>query len=458
MNSFEEYMLGAAADVRAKDEPPIVPRLSWTGTFVDPKVEAEFHVERAATLRRSLRFSLLLASSVFLAYGVHDAFVVPHVRERAWAVRYALFLPLAAAVFWGINSGRLLRFVQPAVFSYGIAASFVVLYIGAIAGGYGFYLYTSYAVLFVTLGPFVARMSVITQTVYTLSSIALYNVLDVALTGSPFVVLISMNMTLLALGGIGALLAYQLEINERQGFWQHRVIRDQVRQLAEEKSRSEELLLNVLPPSIAERLKAKDRPIADGFANVSVLFADIVGFTKMSERVTPSELVERLNLMFSSFDDLADKLKLEKIKTIGDAYMVAGGLHSHEYDHALAIAEMALAMRRRAETFSSQFGEVLDIRIGIHTGPVVAGVIGKRKFIYDVWGDTVNTASRMESHAEPGTIQVTEAVYMLLKDMYELDPRGEIEIKGKGKMRTWYLQNPAGVGSEGKTRMPRRIA
>jgi class 3 adenylate cyclase len=162
--------------------------------------------------------------------------------------------------------------------------------------------------------------------------------------------------------------------------------------------------------------------------------------------------------MFSSFDDLADKLKLEKIKTIGDAYMVAGGLHSHEYDHAQTIAEMALAMQRRALEFSREFGEELSIRIGIHTGPVVAGVIGKRKFIYDVWGDTVNTASRMESHGEPGTVHVTEETRQLLKDMYILTPRGEITVKGKGSMRTWFLNGPLpSEGSPAQTQLPRKV-
>jgi class 3 adenylate cyclase len=189
-----------------------------------------------------------------------------------------------------------------------------------------------------------------------------------------------------------------------------------------------------------------------------VLFADIVGFTKMSERVTPVELVDRLNRMFSSFDDLADKLKLEKIKTIGDAYMVAGGLHSHEYDHAQTIAEMALGMQRRASQFGVEFGEPLSIRIGIHTGPVVAGVIGKRKFIYDVWGDTVNTASRMESHGEPGMIHVTDETRSLLKEMYELEARGEISVKGKGVMRTWFLIGRLTDGNMLQTRLPQKIA
>jgi class 3 adenylate cyclase len=280
--------------------------------------------------------------------------------------------------------------------------------------------------------------------------------LDHFIAHSPLQVSLSISSTLLSLGGIGALVAYRLERQARQSFLQRRLIDQQVEALAAEKARAEELLLNVLPAAIAERLKRGQRPIADGFPKVSVLFADIVGFTKMSERVTPVELVDRLNKMFSSFDDLADKLKLEKIKTIGDAYMVAAGLHSHEYDHVQMIAEMALGMQRRASQFSVEFGEQLSIRIGIHTGPVVAGVIGKRKFIYDVWGDTVNTASRMESHGDPGTIHVTDDTRNLLKDMYELTPRGEISVKGKGVMRTWFLVGPLHQGGMAQTQLPQK--
>jgi len=435
------------------------PRLSWTGRFVDPTLEQAFRRDDLDSLRRFLTFSVGLASLVFLAFAVHDALVVPEVRREAWSVRFGVFVPASVLVFWLLNSRHLLRFSQPMMLVYGVAASFIVLYIGAIAGGSGYFLYTSFAIAFVTLGPFVARLGVVAQLAYTLLTLLMFALLDRWFAHCPPQISLSVSSTLLSLGGLGALIAYRQEQQARHGFLQRRLIDRQVHALAAEKARAEELLLNVLPSSIAERLKRGQRPIADGFPRVSVLFADIVGFTKMSERVTPVELVDRLNRMFSSFDDLADKLKLEKIKTIGDAYMVAGGLHSHEYDHAQTIAEMALAMQRRALEFSREFGEDLSIRIGIHTGPVVAGVIGKRKFIYDVWGDTVNTASRMESHGEPGMVHVTDETRQLLKDMYVLTARGEITVKGKGTMRTWFLIGPQpSDGSPAQTQLPRKIA
>ncbi|MET0791117.1 MAG: adenylate/guanylate cyclase domain-containing protein [Polyangiaceae bacterium] len=434
------------------------PRLDWSGRFVDPLLERAFRIDTLEPLRRFLSFSIGLATLTFLSFALHDALVVPHVRNQAWAVRFGVFVPVSALVFWVLNSRHLLIFSQVMLLVYGVSASFVVLFIGAIAGGSGYFLYTSFAVAFVTLGPFVARLSVATQLAYTLLTLLMFATLDHLAAHAPLQVSLSISSTLLSLGGIGALIAYRLEAQARQSFLQRRVIDEQVQALAAEKARAEELLLNVLPESIAERLKRGQRPIADGFAQVSVLFADIVGFTKMSERITPVQLVDRLNRIFSSFDDLADKLKLEKIKTIGDAYMVAGGLHSHEYDHAQMIAEMALGMQRRATEFSREFGDALSIRIGIHTGPVVAGVIGKRKFIYDVWGDTVNTASRMESHGEPGTIHVTDETRHLLKDMYILTSRGEINVKGKGVMRTWFLVGPLpSEGSLAQTQLPRKI-
>ncbi|MBW4679128.1 MAG: adenylate/guanylate cyclase domain-containing protein [Microcoleus vaginatus WJT46-NPBG5] len=209
--------------------------------------------------------------------------------------------------------------------------------------------------------------------------------------------------------------------------------------LKAEQERSERLLLNVLPESIAIRLKQDHQTIAESFTDVTVLFADIVGFTELSSQISPPELVELLNQIFSAFDQLAEDHGLEKIKTIGDAYMVVAGLPLPRKDHAQAIANMALDMQRELAKFNTRTGQSCRIRIGISTGPVVAGVIGIKKFIYDLWGDTVNMASRMESQGIAGCIQVTHSTYDCLKDRYQFEERGSIHVKGKGEMKTYFL-------------------
>jgi len=210
-------------------------------------------------------------------------------------------------------------------------------------------------------------------------------------------------------------------------------------QLAAEQIKSERLLLNILPAAIAQRLKQNTALIADSFPEVTVLFADIVGFTKLAERISASEVVQILNKIFSAFDGLAVSHNLEKIKTIGDAYMVVGGLPVSRPDHAEAIAEMALDMQDEIASFNAENRESFSMRIGIHSGPVVAGVIGANKFVYDLWGDTVNVASRMESHGIPGCIQMSEATYLRLRDKYIFTQRGTIRVKGKGDMTTYLL-------------------
>jgi len=203
---------------------------------------------------------------------------------------------------------------------------------------------------------------------------------------------------------------------------------------------NEELLNNVLPQSIAARLRKKEPTIADGFQNASILFADLAGFTPVSQKLTPDELVKMLDAIFSRFDELVDEYRLEKIKTIGDEYMVASGIPIPRDDHAQALADFALAMRDSLAEYSETNGVDLRMRIGINSGPVVAGVIGKRRFLYDLWGDSVNTASRMESHGIPGEIQLTEATRDLLDGHFSFIDRGIIDIKGKGPMQTYLLQ------------------
>jgi class 3 adenylate cyclase len=217
------------------------------------------------------------------------------------------------------------------------------------------------------------------------------------------------------------------------------LVKQRTKELSDEKQTSERLLLNVLPAPIADRLKSGEGLIVDRFDAVTVLFADIVGFTSLSSRIPPEQLVSILNELFSSFDKLAEKHGLEKIKTIGDAYMVVAGIPQPVANHAHAIAHMALDMLHTVDDFANQQRSELTIRIGIHTGPVVAGVIGQKKFIYDLWGDTVNTASRMESHGVPGRIHLTEASVDLLRDTFEVESREPLEIKGKGRMQTYLI-------------------
>jgi adenylate cyclase len=206
-----------------------------------------------------------------------------------------------------------------------------------------------------------------------------------------------------------------------------------------EQARSEKLLLNILPKSIANRLKDNDMRIADSHEAVTILFADIVDFTKMTANMPPAELVDLLSQLFSRFDRLADRHDLEKIKTIGDGYMVVSGAPADRNDHATVIAQLALQMQQELAAFNKLTGKQLEMRIGISSGAVVAGVIGTTKFAYDIWGDPVNMASRMEKTGLPGTIQVSEYTYELLKADHALESRGLIEIKGKGEVNTYVL-------------------
>jgi adenylate cyclase len=212
-------------------------------------------------------------------------------------------------------------------------------------------------------------------------------------------------------------------------------------------ARAETLLLNVLPAEVAERLQADPNAIADHFDQVSILFADVVDFTPMSSRLDAREVVSLLDRLFTSFDELVDRYDVEKIKTIGDCYMVAAGVPRHRADHAQALAAVALEMRECARTCLPESSSLdLRLRIGISSGPVVAGVIGRRRFLYDLWGDTVNMASRMESHGTPDTIQITRSTWELLADDFVTESRGLVDVKGKGEVETWILVGRNGSG------------
>jgi adenylate cyclase len=212
-----------------------------------------------------------------------------------------------------------------------------------------------------------------------------------------------------------------------------------LRALRAEHARAEALLLSILPEPIAERLKAANGRIADHLDSASIVFADVVDFTPMSERLPPEEVVGMLDELFSRFDALVERHGLEKIKTIGDCYMAAAGVPDPHPDHARRAALLALDMRDAVASWTLTDRSRLQLRIGINSGPVIAGVIGTKRFLYDLYGDAVNTASRMETHSVPGEIQITSATHELLDDGFECRPRGTIEVKGKGEMETWYL-------------------
>ena len=220
----------------------------------------------------------------------------------------------------------------------------------------------------------------------------------------------------------------------------HLVLREKTKLIEQKNRENEALLLNILPREIANRLKGGENEIADNFADVTVLFGDIVGFTDLSSTISAAEIVEMLNGLFSRFDQVANELGVEKIKTIGDCYMAVCGLPTPCSAHADRMARMALRMVEATRECGKETGLNLQMRIGLNSGPVVAGVIGTSKFIYDLWGDTVNLASRMESNGVPGQIQVTWSVYDRLKDSFAFDSRGVIQVKGKGEIKTWLLQ------------------
>jgi adenylate cyclase len=210
--------------------------------------------------------------------------------------------------------------------------------------------------------------------------------------------------------------------------------------LRNEQAKSENLLLNILPKEIAAILKNESRTIADHYEDASVLFADMVGFTPLSAELPPVEMVELLNEVFSFFDSLLDKYAVEKIRTIGDSYMVASGVPRGRPDHAQTLVRMALEMRDYVATHTFRNGRRVSFRIGINSGSMIGGVIGKRKFVYDVWGDAVNIASRMESHGLGNAIQITGATYELIKDEFICEPRGAVHVKGKGEMEVWLVK------------------
>lgn len=401
-----------------------------TLSFSDPESERGFLQHYFRISLKQIRLALVLAIVVYIILGIVDLQFAPEIRDKLLLVRYGFVLPICVTVL-GLSFSTYFRHIRQisisvAIVVAAIAAPVVAILIPALGVNYIgltsllMYNYTAIKLRFVA------------ASITGLIIFLLYNILDILMIQTPIAKLVEVDFYLMATMCVGMFANYQMEFYLRQSYISDRLLR-------KEQQKAEELLLNVLPASIAARLKQGDKIIAESFPDVTILFADLVNFTQLSATISAKELVNILNEIFSEFDLLAEKHGLEKIKTIGDAYMVVGGLPIHRPDHAQAVASMALDMRAAIQRISSLSQEPLSIRIGINTGPVVAGVIGIKKFIYDLWGDTVNVASRMESHGIPDQIHVTLETYQVLQQEYIFTARDKIQVKGKGEMQTYLL-------------------
>jgi len=400
--------------------------------FLDnPDVEQAFLEDYAAKSINQMRIAIVLAVVITAVFGFRDAWISPVVKNRLWFVRYAVMCPFFLAVLLFSFSSYAKRFMQIGISLGMLVCGLGIIAMIVIADTPGNYLYYA-GLLMIPMFPPTIRVRFIYSVVISLTIIVAYEIAAFWFTNTSLLYLVNNNFFLITSTAIGTATNYMLELFTRKKYIQ------QV-QLEKERVKSERLLLNILPASIAARLKLKDETIADGFAEATVLFADIAGFTRFASARSPREVVGLLNDIFSEFDHLAEKHGVEKIKTIGDAYMAVAGLPVQTRDHATAVVELALDMQAAVARRCIVGAGTVSLRIGINTGPVVAGVIGMKKFIYDVWGDTVNTASRMESHGVDGGIQVTEKTYEKVKHAYFLEDRGAVTIKGKGSMRTYLL-------------------
>jgi class 3 adenylate cyclase len=410
--------------------------------FPDPlerQFRADYYDRWVATNRAAFVGGLFVLAS----FGILDRWAAPHSLRTVWLLRFAVGCPAVALLLVLSLTPLYRRIMQPAsalvVVLVGVLITLMELAMRPDEPGHNLYVFGIALVAFFGFAAPRLRFwyAVTAGWAAVLSSVWIgfdHSVWRHSRTAVDFVVI---EAFLAGACVIGTLASYFLESGARRNFLQKLVIE-------QEQDRSEALLLNVLPALIADRLKGGE-DVVDAFDEVSVLFADIVDFTPFSATLSPHELVTFLNEVFSRFDDLVEKHELEKIKTMGDAYMVVGGLPSPLSDHAERIASLALDMQREVERVGAAAGRSIRLRIGLNSGPVVAGVIGRKKFSYDLWGDTVNTASRMQSIAAPGAIQVTAALQERLSDRFVFDGPTTLPVKGKGEMLTYRLTSRRSV-------------
>lgn len=407
-----------------------------TLAFVDAKLETQYQFDAGRESLNGLR-TIALASGVVWALAT---VLLPATTDLDHGFAIAVGVAMSAAGFavaavsgWANTLDRQHLLATLLTSANGVVILTLAL-VGGVLPGYGV---AATTLLFVW--GFIARTRFIYAAVRT-AVIAVSFVVAVALYTGPYNM--ALDVLLFGAAAVGTLIALRiLETSRRRLYFQDLVIHEQTAQLQVESEKSERLILNILPASIAERLRNGEESIADEYPLVSVLFADIVGFTPLAARLEPRELIDMLSGLFSAFDDLVAERDLEKIKTIGDSYMAVGGLTGVATEQAVNTVSLGLAM---IETTSKQpfHGQPLQIRIGVHSGPLVGGVIGTRKLAFDLWGDTVNIASRLEGLSKPGHVLVSEATWELVRDTFQCEAQADSVLRGHSTMRTYSIIGP----------------
>ncbi|HSL30570.1 MAG TPA: adenylate/guanylate cyclase domain-containing protein [Anaerolineales bacterium] len=404
------------------------------------EIEAQFRADYHANTISTTRLALILGLFLYSIFGILDIYAVPISRETVWFIRFAIVAPAIVFALAASYVDIFQRYVQAfTCFIVALSGLGIVVMISITREAeFGNRFYFTGLILISMWGYGLTRLrfkyAVLANSIILIGyEYATIQVKQLLASETGIVIFTMHNFFFLGANVVGMFTSYVLERYSRMDFLQKYVIQEQ-------RDQADKLLYNVLPEQIAERLKQSSQTIAEEFPSASVLFADIVNFTPISARFGPLEVVEMLNDLFSRFDELVDEYDVEKIQVAGDGYMVAAGVPTPRPDHATVIAQLALDMLDCVRTGNFLGGKhPIEIRIGLNTGPLIGGVIGRKKYFYALWGDMVNTASRMESHGESGKIQITRAMYELLKDDFECESIGEIAVKGKGKMEAWYL-------------------
>ena len=403
-------------------------------------IETEFRADYQANTISTTRLALVLGLILYSLFGILDIYAIPISKDIVWVIRYGIVAPVILITLVASYTTAFQKYTQAlmcavvAVSGLGIVAMISITR----EAEFGNRFYFTGLILISMWGYSLSRLrfwyavlaNLIIMVGYELGSIFIKQLLE-SETGT--VIFTMHNFFFLGANVIGMFGSYFLERYTRRDFLQKYTIEAQ-------RDQADKLLYNILPERIAERLKLSSETIAEEFNAASVLFADIVNFTPISERFGPREVVDMLNEVFSHFDGLVDKYGVEKIQVAGDAYMVAAGVPTFRSDHASVLAQLALDMLDYVKTEEFLGGKhPIEIRIGLNSGSLIGGVIGRKKYFYALWGDMVNIASRMQSHGEVGKIQITRDTYELVKDEFECEYVGEIAVKGKGKMEAWHL-------------------